>query len=254
MAIYRQIYTTFWQDEFVLSLTPEEKYFYLYLITNSKTTMCGIYEITIKIMEFETGYNRETVEKLIEKFEIYKKIIYSRASKEMCIINWAKYNINRSPKVQTALNSGLQAVKDKTLIPYLYPMHTISSVTVTETVTETGTVTVTGDKISLKEISNFFNTIWNLYPKKLGKGSISASKKKEIYKIGLDEITRTIDRYKNQIISEKIEAQFIKHGSTFFNSGYIDYLDCNFVEVEKPKTTSYDIETIEKRFRQLDDD
>ena len=60
--IYRQVYTSFWQDGFVLTLTPEEKYFYLYLITNSKTSLCGIYELPIKIIEFETGYNRETVE------------------------------------------------------------------------------------------------------------------------------------------------------------------------------------------------
>jgi hypothetical protein len=38
MAKYRQLYTEFWSDSFVLELTPEEKHFYLYLISNSKTT------------------------------------------------------------------------------------------------------------------------------------------------------------------------------------------------------------------------
>ena len=32
MAKYRQLYTEFWSDSFVLELTPEEKYFYLYLM------------------------------------------------------------------------------------------------------------------------------------------------------------------------------------------------------------------------------
>ncbi|TKI91171.1 replication protein, partial [Bacillus wiedmannii] len=38
MAVYRPVHVSFWQDSFVLDLTPEEKYFYLYLMTNSKTS------------------------------------------------------------------------------------------------------------------------------------------------------------------------------------------------------------------------
>lgn len=152
MAKYSQVYNSFWQDDFILRLTPEEKYFYLYLITNSKTNVCGIYELPYKVIEFETGYNRETVDKLIKKFEEYDRIKYSHKTNEICIKNWSKYNVNRSPKVKAALKASLDEVKDKDLIPYAYPMHTvsipytypmdtISSVTTTETVTETVTET-----------------------------------------------------------------------------------------------------------------
>ena len=58
MAVYRQVQTSYWQDAFVLDLTPEEKFFYMYLMTNSKTTQCGIYELPKKVIEMETGYNR----------------------------------------------------------------------------------------------------------------------------------------------------------------------------------------------------
>jgi hypothetical protein len=68
VAIYRQVHVDFWQDGFVLDLTPEEKYFFLYLMTNSKTTQCGIYELPKRIIETETGYNRETVEKAARSF------------------------------------------------------------------------------------------------------------------------------------------------------------------------------------------
>ena len=37
MATYRQVHITFWQDPFIEDLEPMEKYFYLYLMTNSKT-------------------------------------------------------------------------------------------------------------------------------------------------------------------------------------------------------------------------
>jgi hypothetical protein len=68
MAIYRCVRTSFWQDDFVLELTPEEKYFYIYLMTNFKTTQCGIFKLAKKIVETEIGYNRETIEKLIKIF------------------------------------------------------------------------------------------------------------------------------------------------------------------------------------------
>ena len=45
MAAYRHIHIDYWQDSFVLDLTPEEKYFYIYLMTNSKTTQCGVYSL-----------------------------------------------------------------------------------------------------------------------------------------------------------------------------------------------------------------
>jgi len=131
--VYRQVYTSFWQDDFVIGLTPEEKYFYLYLITNSKTSLCGIYELSLKVAEFETGYNRETIEKLIKKFEEYGKIKYSHETKEICVCNFLKYNVNRSPKHQTAVNKELDRVKNKNLIPYIYPMHRVSTETATET-------------------------------------------------------------------------------------------------------------------------
>lgn len=99
MAKYRQIHIEFWQDGFVLDLTPEEKYFYLYLMTNSKTTQCGIYELPKRIIETETGYNRETVDKLLQRFTDYGKIIYHEPTKEIMILNWIKFNWINSPKV-----------------------------------------------------------------------------------------------------------------------------------------------------------
>lgn len=50
-------------------------------MTNSKTTQCGVYELPRRIIEIETGYNRETVEKLLDRFEDYKKIVYDKSSK-----------------------------------------------------------------------------------------------------------------------------------------------------------------------------
>ena len=111
MATYRNIHTSFWQDTFVLDLTPEEKYFYLYLMTNSKTTQCGVYELPKKVMELETGYNRETVDKLLDRFIEYKRVQYSEETKEILLINWHKYNSSKSPKVKACIEKEVSEIK-----------------------------------------------------------------------------------------------------------------------------------------------
>ena len=116
MAVYRHIHIEFWQDGFVLDLTPEEKYFYMYLMTNSKTSQCGIYELPKRIMETETGYNRETVEKLLSRFKEYGKIIYCEETKEIFLLNWMKHNKANSPKVKKCIEKELSKIKNRDFV------------------------------------------------------------------------------------------------------------------------------------------
>jgi len=116
MSKYRQVQVSFWQDAFVLDLTPEEKYFYVYLMTNSKANQIGIYELHKKVVEMETGYNRETIEKLIARFEEYGKVEYSSQTNELFLKNWVKYNWNNSPHVVKRVEEELEKVKEISFI------------------------------------------------------------------------------------------------------------------------------------------
>jgi phage replication O-like protein O len=88
-------------------------------------------------------------------------------------------------------------------------------------------------KYNIKESAhNNFENLWSLYPNKKGKGKISEAQIKKLYSIGIDELTRCIDRYKQS----KEEWKAWQQGSTFFNSGYVDYLDANYEEEPKKKT------------------
>lgn len=83
-------------------------------------------------------------------------------------------------------------------------------------------------KASKQEIDDFFEKVWKLYPSKKGKGQISDAKKRKLYDIGFEELARAIERYKQGLEVENWRKP--QNGSTFFNSGYIDYLDANYEE------------------------
>ncbi|MDM5155447.1 DnaD domain protein [Bacillus sp. DX1.1] len=116
MAVYRNVQVNFWQDDFVLDLTPEERYFYIYLLTCSKTTQCGIYPLPKRLAEMETGYNRETVEKLLQRFIEYGKILYDAETKELYIQNWLRYNPVTNTNVEKCVLRELKTVKSKEFV------------------------------------------------------------------------------------------------------------------------------------------
>lgn len=120
MAKYRQLYTEFWMDGFVVDLTPEEKYFYLYLMTNTKTSQCGIYELPVRIIVNDTGYNHETVKKLLKRFEEYNKILYCDETKEIMIINWGKYNPPNNINSIKCINKELNNIKNENFLQMFY--------------------------------------------------------------------------------------------------------------------------------------
>ena len=85
------------------------------------------------------------------------------------------------------------------------------------------------------------NRLWRLYPVKKGKGRISAAQKKKLLKIGYDEMARAIERYKRYV--ESVDYLHYQYGGTFFNGGYVDYLDANYdpkseLEVRSSQTKS----------------
>ncbi len=73
-----------------------------------------------------------------------------------------------------------------------------------------------------------FERLWKLYPVKKGKGQVSLTAKMRLLKVGYDEMARSIDRYKAELEKDS-DWRKPQNGSTFFNSGYVDYLDANYV-------------------------
>lgn len=105
-------------------------------------------------------------------------------------------------------------------------------------------------------VAQFFDRIWKLYPVKKGKGQVSDTQKTKLFKIGFEEMSRVIERYKRYV--DSVDYLQYQNGSTFFNSGYVDYLDANYVpeKVQNQKGqynkfnqfmhTDYDFDALEK--------
>lgn len=182
MAIFRNIQMSFWTDSKIADdFTPDDKFFYLYLMTNPHTSLCGCYEISLKQMSDETGYTRDRVDKLISKLEKeHKVIIYSQATKEVLLPKWHKYNWTKSEKFRIPLWKEIQTVKntdfrdfltniyngiDTVSIPYTYRTDTTVSVSDsnTDTVSDSDkdTKKIYGEykhvRLTDKEIDRLFN-------------------------------------------------------------------------------------------------
>ncbi len=314
MAIYRNIQMAFWTDSKVIDdFTPEDKFFYLYLLTNPHTNLCGAYEISVKQMSDETGYSRDTIEKLLKRFaEVHKVAYYSQDTKELLVINWHKYNWTNSEKFRKPLLKEINSVKndnfknylldlfsgtDTVSLPYGYGSDTTVTVSVTDTVTVSDTVSpvdidsniinnncasetnapsvAVADELNgrnlvqdndepheqqqiapenngaddaglqysqkmerqkvKQEAAQLFEKLWGQYPCKRGKAKVSDSAKIKLLKTGADQMQRALSRYLSDLKRESWRKP--QNGSTFFTSGYIDYLDSNYAPApEQPRS------------------
>ena len=119
MAIFRHIQTAFWKDPKIIEdMTPEDRLFFLYILTNPSTTQIGVYNITKKQMAFELGYSIEVINSLMHRFENQHNVIrYNEETREICIINWGKYNLNKGGKpIIDCVKKEVSQVKDKSLL------------------------------------------------------------------------------------------------------------------------------------------
>ena len=120
MGIKRVVDTEIWTDDKVENFTPEEKYFWVYLLTNPFTKQLGIYKITKKQMSFQLGYDTETITKLLDRFENEHKLI-KYIENEVAIRNYLKHSIVKGGKpVEDCLTADLRMVKHKSLIKWVF--------------------------------------------------------------------------------------------------------------------------------------
>lgn len=120
--VKRVISTGIWEDDLVLNeFSPEDKYFFLYILTNQYTTQLGIYHFPIKKVALEMGYSEDAIKVLLDRFETkYDLIKFSKETSEIAIKNYLRHSIVKGGKpVMDCLLKEEKEVKNKTLISYI---------------------------------------------------------------------------------------------------------------------------------------
>lgn len=218
MATYRPIKVCFWSDEFIASISPNAKLLYLYLLTNERTTLCGIYRLPIQYLYFETGLNKPQIDKSMQ--ELAPKIIYKDGW--IVIKNFSKHQSN-SPKIAAGVRREL--VKIPLEIANLrYPIDTLSKhIDKPEPKLK--------PKLSSKEETSMhdFENFWSNYPKKKSKGKAEKAFQKVTVPIGT--ILDAIKKFKETEDWKKQGGQFIPYPATWLNAK--GWEDVPGVEIEK---------------------
>lgn len=123
MSIKRVVDVHFWDDDKVLgTFSPEDKLFFLYLMTNPHTKQLGIYALPRQYIALEVGYALDVVDVLLDRFEnVYGLIRYSYRTGEVAIKNYLRHSIVKGGKpVEDLLVKEIAEVKDLGLLQYVY--------------------------------------------------------------------------------------------------------------------------------------
>ena len=110
MAIFRQVHTLIWKDTWFLDLDPDEKLLFIYLFSNEASTLAGIYELSPRVMAFETGLTLDCISQAMQKFKDAGKIDFENG------IVWVKrmrrYHETSSESVQTRIKKDIEKIPD----------------------------------------------------------------------------------------------------------------------------------------------
>lgn len=201
MALYRNISVTFWTDRKIDDdFTPEEKYFFLYLLTNPHTNICGCYEIGMKQMSRETGYDVEKIKHLLTRLEKqHGVILFDKSTMEILVVNWSKYNWSTSDNLRKAVEKACENIKSgffkKIMSDYIYNNININNNLLQYTVTDTVSAVDTAVDTATATVVTI--------PYKYGMDTVSEKNTK-------DEIQANIKNYTDNVELQDALNEFVK--------------------------------------------
>lgn len=97
------------EDDWFSSLPPSQRYFFIYLFTNTHIGLSGIYQLSERLALLETGATREEWDLARDVFSKAKKVMFYKDW--IYIVNSYKYSNYAGEKNRTAL------LKEVSLIP-----------------------------------------------------------------------------------------------------------------------------------------
>ena len=141
MANYRQIHTKIWRDNWFLELDADEKLLFIYLFSNDNSNLAGIYELSERIVQLETGLDKTRIREILNKFELANKVHFQDGI--VWIVNMQKYHSNAGKTIKKNIDDIVMSIPDCKIkqtycitngiqlentssMPHIYPIDTLS--------------------------------------------------------------------------------------------------------------------------------
>lgn len=149
-AEYRSVQTRMWrEDEWFQSQPTDARLLFIYLFTNPSASVSGIYRLSLRTIEFESGIPSKRVKELLAQFSADGKVYFDNG-----VVWVVKMRDNQLPgrslsdKIITHLDGEIARIpacqiKNMYLRAYGYPIDTLSIPICTDTDTDTETETDT---------------------------------------------------------------------------------------------------------------
>lgn len=107
MSKTRYLNTSFWSDPWVVDhLNILDRHLFIYFLTNEHTNIAGVYEISLKTIANETGFERDEILRMLKRLE--PKVKYLDGW--LILPNAIKHQNYKSPKIKTGIDAVLVAV------------------------------------------------------------------------------------------------------------------------------------------------
>lgn len=109
----RMIDTDLWNDDDIIAdFTAEDKYFWLYLLTNPHNNICGVSKYSPALMARDMGLHKDTIINLLYRFEkVHNRLYVDKETNEILILNWSKYNWTKSEDFLKTIEKQLKDIK-----------------------------------------------------------------------------------------------------------------------------------------------
>lgn len=255
--MYTRIDELIWKDAKLKKISNESKLLFIYLLSCQHRNVLGLYNLPKYYVQGDLGYSFETVSKGLEELFNNGFITYDDEAETILVNNFLKYNPLENPNqvkgalkvmptipktqlfyklvdvINSSENTHLHELKAG--IECYLKSNGFERVTLTVSKQEEVKEEVAEEvKEKNKELKEFLNSICDLYPNNNGKNRMSEKKIKELMKVGYDNLKIAVDRYLHCVQVERDGGfkRSYKDCSTFFNTGYKDYLDGEYKPVD----------------------
>ena len=261
---YKTIDETFWTDPDVKKkLTPLEKLFFLYLISNPHSHYSGIYYLPKSFIVDETGITLAVINKTLEKYP--KMAQYDPEKEIIWVVNMAKHQIKQGNRdnlikgIGAHLNTLHKSILIKGFLNHYEPLgiaYTIPSEwdtqpitqpiaeSVTITIEGTGTITGTEEHLprpdSVEIIISYLNQVLGTSYKASTDKTRDAIKARLSEGFMVENFKTVIDKKNRKWRGDPKMAEFLRP-ITLFGTKFESYLnEPEIPQVAQPKPSSMD--------------